>query len=62
MIETLVYAGRIKDNSILLNSSQGGAFTALSDYFQKNENVEVSTIYNYKNHTAEYKIILNQQH
>ena len=61
MIETLVYAGRIKDNSILLNSSSGGAFTALSDYFLKNENAVVSTIYNYKNHTAEYKMILNQQ-
>ena len=61
MIETLVYAGRIKDNSILLNSSSGGAFTALSDYFLKNGNAVVSTIYNYKNHTAEYKMILNQQ-
>ncbi len=36
LIDTIVYAGRLKDKSALRSSSSGGAFTALSDFFLKN--------------------------
>lgn len=36
LIDTIVYAGRLKDKSALMSSSSGGAFTALSDFFLKN--------------------------
>ena len=29
LIDTIVYAGRLKDKSALMSSSSGGAFTAL---------------------------------
>ena len=35
LIDTIVYAGRLKDKSALMSSSSGGAFTALSDAFLK---------------------------
>lgn len=35
LIDTIVYAGRLKDKSALMSSSSGGAFTALSDFFLK---------------------------
>ena len=31
LIDTVVYAARIKDRDVLNSSSSGGAFTALSD-------------------------------
>ena len=52
LIDTIVYAGRIKDKSALMSSSSGGAFTALSDFFLKNGNAVVAAIYNYENHTT----------
>lgn len=60
LIETVVYAGRLKNKIALLNSSSGGAFTALSDYFLERNNAVVTTVYNYKNHTSEFKMILNK--
>ena len=60
MIDTIVYAGRLKDKSALLSSSSGGAFTALSDFFLENGNAVVAAIYNYENHTAEFQLILNK--
>ena len=38
LIDTIVYAGRLKDKSALRSSSSGGAFTALSDFFLENGN------------------------
>lgn len=38
LIDTIVYAGRLKNKSNLMNSSSGGAFTALSDYFMESGN------------------------
>ena len=32
-IDTIVYAGRLKNKMELMNSSSGGAFIAVSDYF-----------------------------
>lgn len=62
LIDTIVYAGRLKDKSALMSSSSGGAFTALSDFFLKNGNAVVAAIYNYENHTAEFKMILDEEH
>ena len=56
LISTRVYAGRLKDRENLNNSSSGGAFTALSDFFLKNGNAVVAAIYNYENHTTEFQI------
>ena len=52
LIETKVYAGRIKDKEILLKSSSGGAFTALSDYFLQHGDAVVSATYNYETQLA----------
>lgn len=60
-IDTIVYAGRLKDQSTLISSSSGGAFTAISDFFLENGNAVVATIYNYDNHTAEFQMILNKK-
>ena len=61
LIDTIVYAGRFKDKSALMGSSSGGAFTALSDFFLKKDNAVVAAIYNYENHTAEFKMILDEE-
>lgn len=60
LIDTIVYAGRLKDKSALMSSSSGGAFTALSDFFLKNGNAVVAAIYNYENHTAEFQMIFDK--
>lgn len=60
LISTRVYAGRLKDRENLNNSSSGGAFTALSDFFLKNGNAVVAAIYNYENHTTEFQMILDK--
>lgn len=53
-VDTIVYAGRLKDKSALMSSSSGGAFTALSDYFLKNGNAVVAAVYDYETHTTEF--------
>lgn len=59
LIDTVVYAGRLKNKSALLSSSSGGAFTALSDFFLENGNAVAAAIYNYENYTAEFQMILD---
>ena len=61
LIETIVFAGRIKNKSILLSSSSGGAFTAISDYFLDKGNAVASAVYNYDNHTTEFRMILDKE-
>lgn len=61
LIDTVVYAGRLKNKSALLSSSSGGAFTALSDFFLENGNAVAAAIYNYENHTAEFQMILDEK-
>lgn len=61
LIDTIVYAGRLKDKSALMSSSSGGAFTALSDFFLKNDNAVVAAIYNYENHMTEFQMILDEK-
>lgn len=55
--KTKVYAARIKDRSVLLNSSSGGMFTALSDSVLSNFGAVACSIYNYKERRTEYKLI-----
>ena len=61
LIDIIVYAGRLKDKFALTSSSSGGAFTALSDFFLKNGNAVVATIYNYEKHVAEFQMILDEK-
>ena len=61
LIDTIVYAGRLKDKSALMSSSSGGAFTALSDAFLKSGDAVVAAVYNYDNHTVEFQMILDEK-
>lgn len=56
-INTKVYAGRVKDKNLLLSSSLGGAFTALSDRLLDNGDAVVAASYNYETHAEEFKLI-----
>lgn len=56
-IQTKVYAGRLRNRNLLIRSSSGGAFIALSDLFLSNDDAVACTVYNYQTHTAEYRII-----
>lgn len=57
LINTKVYAGRVKDKKLLLSSSSGGAFTALSNQFLDNGDAVVAASYNYETHLEEFKLI-----
>ena len=61
LIDTIVYAGRLKDKSALMSSSSGGAFTALSDTSLKSGDAVVAAVYNYENHTVEFQMILDEK-
>ena len=60
-MSTVVYAGRLKNKKELIQSSSGGAFTALSDYFIEKGNAVAAVVYNYDNHTAKFQMILNKE-
>lgn len=60
LIDTVVYAGRIKNKTLLINSSSGGAFTSLSEYFLENNDAVIASIYNYETHTTEFQLILDK--
>lgn len=60
-IDTLVYAGRVKDKTTLLNSSSGGAFSALSDFFLNNKNLVIASVYDYKNKEMEFRLLYTKQ-
>lgn len=60
-IKTKVYAGRLKDKDSLLRSSSGGAFVALSDVFLDEGDAVVCAVYNYRTHTAEFKLVQNRE-
>lgn len=59
LIDTIVYAGRLKNKASLLHSSSGGAFVAISDVFLNNGDAVVCALYNYWTHTSEFKLIQN---
>lgn len=60
LIDTVVYTGRVKDKSVLMRSSSGGAFTAVSDYFLSNGDAIVCAVYNYDTHDAEFQLITTE--
>ena len=55
-IQTKIYAVKHKDQNIILNSSSGGLFTALSDSFLKNGNAIASCVYNCDLDQVEFKV------
>lgn len=57
LIDTVVYAGRLKDKNALKKSSSGGAFTVISDFFLNNSDAIVASVYNYKEHKTEFCFI-----
>ena len=61
MINTIVYAGRIKDKETLLNSSSGGAFTAISDYFLNNGDAVVCAVYDYEKDETSYRLVTSKE-
>ena len=56
-INTIIYAARHKDKKVLLASSSGGVFTALSDYFFAQGWGVIASVYNYQSHTEEFCLI-----
>lgn len=60
-IDTVVYAGKMKDRKVLMESSSGGAFTALSDVFLDNGDGVVCCTYNYLNHVSEFIIAVTKE-
>ena len=60
-IRTVVYAGRVRDRQVLLQSSSGGAFSALTDAFLKHGDAVAAAVYNFQTHGAEYRLILTEQ-
>lgn len=56
-IETMVFAGRIKDKNILMNSSSGGAFTAISDVFLNSGNAVACAVYDYAMKEMTFRLI-----
>lgn len=59
LMETVVYAGRIKNRGVLNSSSSGGAFTVISDLYLENGDAVVASIYDYHEQTVKYQLILN---
>lgn len=52
-----VYAARILNKIALMNSSSGGAFTAITDHFINNRGAVAAAIYNYQSHSEVFCII-----
>lgn len=57
--ETMVYAVRTKDKEVLQNSSSGGFFTPLSDYFLKQGGAVACSTYRYETQQMEFVLITN---
>lgn len=58
--ETIVYAGRLKDNEKLMKSSSGGAFTAISDVFLKNGDAVICSVYDYELKKLTFKLVTSE--
>lgn len=61
LINTKAYAGRTKDASVLMATSSGGAFVALSDSFLNDGDAVVCAVYNYETHATEFQLIENTE-
>lgn len=59
--ETKVYGARLKNREVLLASSSGGAFTALSDVFLDRGNAVVCSAYNFNTHQQEFNLITTKK-
>lgn len=59
--ETKVFGGRLKNRELLLRSSSGGAFTALSDVFIEKGYAIVCSVYNYAANRQEYALITTKE-
>ena len=60
-MHAIVYAGRTRDKCILQKSSSGGAFTAISDLFIRNEDAVVCAVYDYEGKKTEFELITTVQ-
>ena len=60
-MNTQVIAARIKDKTELNNSSSGGLFTAISDYFFENGGAVVSAVYNYQINQNEFVLYCDKE-
>lgn len=60
-IDTIVYAGKMKDRDALMESSSGGAFTALSDVFLDNGDGVACCTYNYASHVSEFVLATTKE-
>lgn len=60
-INTVVYAGYLKNQTVLVKSSSGGAFFALSEYFLDEGNAVIATVYDYDKQLAEFRLILSRK-
>lgn len=56
-MNTIVYAGRVKNQSTLMQCSSGGAFVAISNIFLEKGDIVAAAIYNYQTHTTEFKML-----
>ena len=59
-IATKIYAGRVRNQEVLLKSSSGGAFVALSDCFLNHTNMIVASSYNYQTHAENFTFLHNK--
>lgn len=54
---THIYAAKIRDSDVMQNSSSGGMFTALSDWFLKRNDAVVSCIYSYVDNSVQLSFL-----
>lgn len=55
--QTHIYAAKILNHEILINSSSGGMFTLLSDIFLENDDMVVACNYSYENNAVSFSFI-----
>lgn len=61
LIDTEVYAARMKDRDILLKSASGGAFTAVSDVFLNRGDAVACCVYDYEKNIAGFQLLFTKE-
>lgn len=61
VLDSIVYAVRLKDKEALMKSSSGGAFTAISDVFLNRGDAVVCSVYNYEKHRTEFRLFTEKE-
>ena len=61
LIDTVVYAARIKDRDVLNSSSSGGANTDKSDFFLEHGDAVVASAYDYYEHAVKYQLMQSKE-